>query len=147
MFRKLSGLLIAFMLTVGPAFAAPVSKTIIELTRLDDSPTSATSSSANIQDYERVAFFVNYDETEVGGVSAAVTLDISYDGTNWIDASFYDYAGGATLQTSETLTADGWYYCWFNKDLNVPYVRMVVAATGSDTDDLIDVTAYLTGTK
>ena len=150
--KKFLILLLAFMLIAGTAIAAPVNKAIISATTLDDSPTSVTSSTANIQDYDEVGFWVNYDETEVGGgVSAAVTLDISYDGTTWLDANFYDLAGGTTLQTSETISADGWYYCTlpilYNPAGTILYVRMVVAGTGTDTDDTILVTVYLTGTK
>lgn len=146
--KRLIILLLAFMLIAGVAVASPVNKTIIAETQLDDDPTSVTSDTINIQDYQKVAFFVKYDETQVGNtISAAVTLDVSYDDTNWVDASFYDYAGGATLQTSETISVDGWYLCWFNPDLNVPYVRMVITATNTDADDLAIVTAYMSGIK
>ncbi len=145
--KKLILITLTVLLTVGLAFAAPDNKTIISSTQLDDSPTSVTGT-WNIQDYKKIAFFVDYDETEVGNaISVAVTLDVSYNGTDWIDASFYDYAGGATLQTSETISADGWYYCWFNPDMNTPYVRMVITATNTDADDLAVVIAYLVGIK
>lgn len=146
--KKILLTMLTVILTVGLALAAPVNKTIISSTTLDDDPTSITSDTLNLQEYDKIAFFVSYDETQVGeAVSAAVTLDISYDGTNWLDASFYDYAGGSTLQTSETLSSDGWYYCWFNPELNAPYVRMVITATNTDTDDIAVVIAYAVGIK
>src|SRR3990167_5032338 len=110
------------------ALAARTSvSTIVASTTLDADPTSA-SGSAKVGSADKIAFFVAYDETEVGGIQVAVTVDVSYDGTNWSDASFYDYAGGSTLQTSETLTADTStdYYFWMNSDLAVTYVRVVV---------------------
>ena len=111
---------------------------------LDADPTSASSSITKVTSADKIAFFVTYDETEVGGgLSVAVTVDVSWDGTTWLDASFYDYAGGSTLQTSETLSGDGNYYLWFNSDLAVPYVRIVLTATGSDADDTAAVTAYM----
>jgi len=149
LFLSILGIVLATSLIfAAQAEAVPVNKTMIAETQLDNDPTSVTSSTFNLQEYSKVGFFVKYDETEVGEtLSAAVTLDISYDGTNWVDASFYDYAGGATLQTSETISADGWYYCWFNPDLNAPYVRMVITATNTDADDIILATAYIVGIK
>jgi len=71
-----------------PAFAARTSvSTIISTTTLDADPTSATGS-ATVKSADKIAFFVSYDETEVGGIQVAVTIDISPDGTNWYDASF-----------------------------------------------------------
>lgn len=139
-------LLFAFsvlMLLASPAHAY-WKATAVTSTLLDNSPTSITGSTMNVEDADRVAFFVAYDETEVGAsVSAAVTCQISYDGTNWLSASFYDYAGGTTLQTSETISADGRYYFWFNNDLAVPYVRVVITGTNTDADDTALVDCYM----
>jgi hypothetical protein len=132
--------LIVFLLSLGfvvNVYSGSIYHTLIDAEQLDNSPT-AISGDADIQNSEKVAFFVTYDETQVGNaISAAVTCYISYDGTNFLQASFYDYAGGATLQTSETISADGSYYFWFNKDLAVPYVRVTVTATGTDVDDIL----------
>lgn len=103
---------------------------------LDDDPTTYTSASVDIRQYQRVGFMWEYDETEVGNsVSAAMSIDVSPDNTNWFDVSFYDYAGGATAQTSETLSADGSYICWLNKDVPFGYVKVTVAGTNTDADD------------
>lgn len=134
-------LLVALLFTT-QAWAGFTKAQVIEATTLDADPTSA-SGIVDVRGADRLAFFVNYDETEVGGIQAAVTVDISYDGETWLDASFYDYAGGSTLQTSETLTTDSNYYFWMNKDLVVPYVRVVIAATGSDADDTAVVSATM----
>ena len=111
--------------------------TMIEAALLDASPTSVTSEATDFSGANRVGFYVAYDETQVGGVSAAVTLETSFDGTNFVAASFYDFAGGATFQTSETLTADGYYYFWVNADSPFRYLRVKVTATGSDADDTV----------
>lgn len=128
-------------------WASPINKTLISETQLDDDPTSVTGT-YNVQDYEKVAFFVEYDETEVGNsISIAITLDYSYDNTNFVTGYFYDLAGGTTLQTSETLSSDGWYYLWLSPDWQITYVRVTITATNSDADDLATVTAYLIGLK
>jgi hypothetical protein len=226
MFKRILAIaVIALFMLCGTAQAGRVLTSQIVDTTFNNVITTVNSTATNIQGYDKVAFFVKYDETEhVGAVKAshvaaggtgysandiltitggtggdctlkvltvtegavatyevvtqglgysvgdtqattvvpsggtnctihitaigavlsgAVTLEISYDNSNWMAASFYDYAGGATLQTSETISADGWYYCWFNKDLNVPYVRIAVAATNTNAEDIIDVDAYI----
>lgn len=144
MFKKLGLALLILMLALGSAQAANVYKAAILDANYNAVTTTANSTAVDIQGFEKVAFFVVYDETEVGNsISAAVTCYISYDGDNYQQASFYDYAGGATLQTSETISADGRYYFWFNKDLCAPYVRLTVAATNTDADDLLNVKAYI----
>lgn len=147
MFKKLFFALfvsLVLMVSVPPVFAANVHNSEIMDTDYNAVTTTDTSNEMAVAGYEKIAFFVTYDETEVGNsISAAVTCQVSYDGDTWLSASFYDYAGGSTLQTSETISADGSYYFWFNKDLCVPYVRLTVAATNTDADDLLTVKAYL----
>lgn len=146
--KILTALLIAGLLALSPiAYAGVDNRNIIAETQLDDDPTSVTGT-WRIADYERVAFFVKYDETEVGNsISIAIGLTYSYDGTNFVTGYFYDFAGGSTLQTSETLTGDGWYYCWIDPDWQIEQVKMTITATNSDSDDLATVTAYLVGLK
>jgi opacity protein-like surface antigen len=142
--KKLLSVLLALMLLASPVFAANVLNTEIMDLTFDDDPTSGVSDTLLIAGYDKVAFYVLYDETEVGNsISAAVTLDVSYDGINWLTGmSFYDIAGGATLQTSQTISADGWYVFWLNKDICGPYVRVAVTATNTDADDTLDVNIY-----
>ncbi len=150
--KKLFLTLLGIMFMTSMALASPVNKTIIDETQLDDDPTSVTSDTVNIQDYKEVGFWVKYDETEVGNsVSAAVTIDISYDNSTWLDVYFYDVAGTGTAQTSETISADGWYYCALPNSYlpigSIVYARMVITATNTDADDLATVTGYLVGNK
>jgi hypothetical protein len=122
--------------------------TAIATTQLDDDPTSVTSDGIDVSEYDKVAFWVAYDETEVGGgVSGAVTLTVSYDDTTYFAASFYDYAGGATLQTSETISADGNYVFWMNPDFTVRYAKVTITGTGTDTDDLISTSVTFSAQK
>ena len=145
--RVLAVLAIALML-VSTADAVQVNKTLIATVELNADPVAAQGST-NIGQADKVAFFVVYDETEVGGgVSLAITMQVKYnDTTGWLSASFFDFDGGSTLQTSETLTADGSYYCWFNRDLTVPQVKLILTATGTDVDDTADVTGYIVQDK
>jgi len=139
--------LLALFVMVGTAEAAR----ILKVTEIMDETfnavtTDADSTATYIQGYDKVAFLVDYAETEVGlSISAAITIDISFDGTTYLDANFYDYAGGATLQTTETISSDGSFYFWFDKDICVPYVRVNVVATNTDADDLLDVEVYIVG--
>lgn len=144
--------LLALMLISGVAWASPVNKTIINAVQLDDNPTSVNSATINIQDYKEVGFFLQYDETQVGNsISAVVTADISYDGTTWLDMPFYDLAGTTTMQTTETISADGWYYFALPGAYypigSILYVRVAVAATNTDADDILVINCYLIGTK
>jgi len=143
MFKKICMIfMLCVCLGIMPAWSSQVRETIISTTQLDDSPTSVTGTT-NAGSADKIAFFVTYDETEVGNsISLAITMQISYDGTTWLSASFYDYAGGSTLQTSETLTSDGSYYCWFNPDLAIPQVKLILTATNTDADDIASVVAY-----
>ena len=146
MIKRKFVLLLAFMLIAGGAFASPEKKQVIN-TILDDSPTSITGT-WNTDDYKKVAFYIDYNETDSGSVvSIAITAHISHDGTNWISASWFDFSGGSTLQSSETLTADGSYVGWFDWNMQIPYVRITITATGSSATELADVDGYIVGVR
>jgi hypothetical protein len=142
--KKVLAVLLAMLLLCSPAFAARTSvSTLIASTQLDDAPTSA-SGSATVKSADKIACFVTYDETQVGlAISAAVTVEVSPDNSTWTAASFYDYAGGSTLQTSETISGDGNYYFWMNRDLAMPYIKVTITATNTDADDTAVVSAKL----
>jgi len=154
MFKKLSLALLGVALMIGMASASQDNKAIIASTTLDDDPTSVTSSVINGQEYKKIAFFIYADETDSGNdTSAAVTLEVSYDGTTYIATSFYDAAGGATPQTSETLctgvSTDQNYNFWMIENQVAPYVRVVVTITGGagGGDDQIVILGYMAGIK
>ncbi len=143
--------IIGIVFFCGTAFGGVVNKTIIPSTILNADPTSVTGD-WNIQEYDEVGIWISYDETEVGlSISAAITLDASYDGTNFVDIYFYDVAGTGTAQTTETLSADGWYHLAVPKEFLQPgglvYLRVSIVATNTDADDNLTVIAYLTGAK
>ena len=143
--KKLFVIFLLFCFTFAPnTFAARTSvETLIASTTLDADPV-LISGDKKIKSAEKVAFWVTYDETEVGGgLSVAVTLLVSPDDVTYLAASFYDYAGGATLQTSETISSDGTYVFWMNPDFVMPYARVVLTATGSDADDTAIVTTKI----
>lgn len=138
--KKLTALLIALFLAI-PAQAA-VNRTVIASTLLDNSPTTV-SGTIRAADTLKSSFFVSYDETEVGGgVSVTVTLYASYDGTNFVQLPFYDTAGGATPQTSEVISADGWYHFWIDQAIAAPYYKVTIAGTNTDADDTASVACY-----
>jgi hypothetical protein len=145
--KKLFLLILGILFITSMAFAGTDNRTIIDAVTLDASPTSATSISVYMQDSKKTAFFVSYDETEVLGTSGTVTAQISYDNSNWMDASFYDYDGGATLQNSEIINSDGWYYFWLNPDLLAPYARVKVACTGCSASDSVITSVYEVANK
>lgn len=143
--KKFLGFLTLILTLPLIALASPVSFTAIdeELTLA-----SATSPSIWIADYARPTVYVVYDETEVGNtVSATFTMEVSVDGTNWVSGYFYDFAGGSTLQTSETFTSDINYIAWFPTDVNYPFIRVKMVAVNTDWDDTIELQAYITGIK
>ena len=146
MFKKLFLALLVCLFMTSQAFASAEKVQFIDTT-LDDDPTSITGT-RNTDDYKKIAFYVDYDETDSGSVvSITITAHISHDGTNFISASWFDFAGGATLQSSEPMTADGSYVGWFDWNMQIPYVRLTVTATGSSATELADVDAYIVGQR
>lgn len=146
--KKLLFAILGIMLAASICSAASDNQTVIATTQLDDDPTSVTSSAINVQQYNRVGFWVSYDETQVGNsISLAVTITVSYDGTNYVAGSFMDVAGGATPQTSETISSDGWYVFWLPDDYPYRYLKVVLTATNTDADDIASVAAYMTAIK
>lgn len=126
------------LLAAQPVFSAGARGALVNGVTLSGSTTAVTSNSLNVNDAKKIGFYVSYNETEVGGVSGAFTVETSYDGTNWSAASFYDFAGGATLQTSEAFTADSLaYFCWMVADAPFRLVRVKMTGTGVDADDTI----------
>jgi len=142
MFKKLVLVMLGIFIVTSMAFAGTDNRVIIDAVTLDADPTSAASVSVYMQDSRQTSFFVDYDEIEVGGVSATVTAQVSYDNINWLAANFYDYDGTSTLQTSEILDTDCWYYFWLNPDLIVPFARIRVVCNNCDVDDNVDVSVY-----
>lgn len=117
---------------------ATTSSTPINAVLLDDSPTSVTSAAITTSEYQRVGISWTYDETEVGGgVSGALTVQVSPDNATYFSAPFFDTAGGATPQTSETLSTDGSYICWLDKNIPFAYMKVIVTGTATDADDTI----------
>ena len=113
--------------------------TILETTRLDDDPTSVTSDALDISQYDKIVFWVTYDETEAVAVSGFFVITASYDNVNYEAVKFYDYDHPTTLQQNENFAVDKNYYCWWNRDLNMRYVKVGMVGIGTDASDLIDI--------
>jgi hypothetical protein len=148
--KKLIVLLLALGLVIGggqPAQAgSPVKTQVIDVI-LDDDPTSITGT-RKTANWERVGFYVDYDETDSGSaISVAITAEVSHDGTNFITASWFDFAGGSTLQTTETLSTDASYVGWFDFNMQIPFVKLTITATGSSATELGDVDGFIVGLR
>lgn len=122
-----------------PAYAGQRSKTVIAETTLTKSE-SEVSVTLNTQGVTNLTIFVEYDEN--GAEPLTFTLDSSYDGSNWVNAKYYDYDGGATLQTSESISADGWYYAVWKEDFTTPYVRVHLIGDTWGATSTATVTVY-----
>ncbi|MEA3477013.1 MAG: hypothetical protein U9R60_02450 [Bacteroidota bacterium] len=115
---------------------------------LDNDPTSVSSAWIDISDCSEVGFWITYNETEVGNnISCTVTVDISNDASNTLDGLFYDIAGTATAQSTETISADGEYVFWVQmtgvQAFKAPYIQVNVAGVNTDIDDTADIDCYI----
>lgn len=133
---------LAFCLAL-PAEAAGRIK-IIDSVTLDDSPTTTVSSVVNVESAEKVGFFLDYDETEVGNaVQGRITIETSYDGSTWIGTYFIDQEGGdASWVSEEYLTGDQSYFFWLPDNMNYSRARVRVTGTNTDSDDTIVVDCW-----
>ena len=126
-----------------PAYAGQTLNTVIEETTLTKA-TSAQSVTLKTRGLTNLTVFIEYADT-TDSEPLVFTLDASYDGTNFTDVNFYDYASSAavpTLQIEESITADGWYYLYWVNDFRVPYIRIsMVGTTWLDTSSAT-VTVY-----
>ena len=120
----------------------PASTTAIDAVTLDADPTSVTSSKVDISNYGRLGIYWAYDETQVGGVQADLTMEVSPDGSTWFSSPFFDTAGGATPQTTQNATADGNYVAWMDRNIPFNYARAIVTCTGCDVDDTVLTSVY-----
>ena len=148
MLNKLLVIILAAMLLSGVirSYAGVDNKEIISLTTLDNVTTSASSGIIGIQDYSKASFIVDYAETEA--INSTLTITGSYDNTSWFDLSFYDLAGGTTLQTSQTLTGNGTYFCWLPvSNWAIPLVNLTISSTETNATIVSNITAYITGSK
>ncbi len=135
-------ILLALILTVSVCSASPEKRQIIDVT-FNDVITSTTGI-WNTSEYSKVAFYVDYDETQVAlSISVAITVHISHDGTNFVSAEWSDFDG--TGQSSETISSDGSYMGWFDRDITLPFLRITATATNTDDDDLADVDVFIVG--
>ena len=136
-----------------PSYAAQDVQLIVENEIFDDDPIEYESGIINIRGFKKVGFLVKYDETEVGN-SVSLFLNLAIYPTQTIGSHpflasgfFYDFAGGTTLQSEQTITDDGQYYFWIPEDVAYPYVEIRARAINTDTDDLVSLTIYRIGEK
>ena len=112
---------------------------------LDADPTSIQSDSIDVSGWDAISFVCKYDETEVGGVSAVLTVEAG-DGDNWFDYDILlDKNGTDVPSASIAFTADDEYAFYLPQGFPFTKIRVTVTATGSDADDTIqmNVTMFL----
>jgi opacity protein-like surface antigen len=120
--KKLIIALALVALLAGHVYASQDVKTVISETTLTESALRANSGTISIEGARKVSFFVNCN-TNVDSVTGEVTVEISYDGVHWLQASFKDFVGGSTLQTYEDINQG--YYLWLDPDYIIaPYARI-----------------------
>ena len=148
--RKLVAVLVVVMfLGGGLAWAGQEQRTLLDAVRLTKAAPNSSEVEAGTKGDKRVAFFVTYNSSSnTGAVTAKVSAAISYDGEHWAPASWYDYSGGTTPQSSEELSKSGSYMMWFDTQTPIPYIRvrasMPNATLGNyGTDQYVDVTVTL----
>ena len=130
-----------------PAHAGQMLNTILAATTLTKGTSDQTVTLAT-NGMRKLVIFVDYTPDAAVAENLTFTLDVSYDGTNWVDANFYDFSGGATLQTSETLATDAWYYAYWENRLSVPFVRIRVVGDSSwDDSSGAEITLYTVQTR
>lgn len=135
-----SKLCILILLFVGIAFGqrSAYEEEIIDQL-LDASPTTITSDSIDIAVYDKIAFGIKYDETEVGGVSGTFTVEIG-DGDTWFDYDIlFDKNGTDAPSASISFTSDDEYFVYLPEGVTGKWLRVTFAGTGTDADDLIQI--------
>ena len=112
-----------------PAHANQVLRTVIAETTLTFSDSNPTVT-LYIGDTSKLVVFIDY--VPDGNEQIDITFDVSYDNSNWVDANFYDYTSSAvpTLQDSESLTTETWYYAYWLDALAAPYMRVHLQGSG-----------------
>lgn len=112
---------------------------VIDGVTLDDSPTSTTSVSLELDEYKKICFLILYDETEVGNsVSGTLTIEVSPDEVYWLDCDLIiDQNGVNSPQGSLTYTQDDEDVCYIPSDFIPKYLRVIFTGTNTDADDII----------
>lgn len=153
--RKLVLMVLALVLLASPVFAAQTERVLVDDVTLSKTNTNEEEQ-MSIQDAKKVTFFVTIDNNRTtAAVTAVVTVAVSVDGTNWTDISWFDVAGGATPQTSETTTGVGQTYVgWLDDRLEAEYLSIKVKSTNMadnpnayGTGDTADITVTVVEEK
>ena len=125
-----------------PAHAGQMRKTIIAETALTKGASEATVT-LSTKGVDKMAVFFDYVPNSVEIID--ITFDISYDGTNWMDANFFDYTSSAvpTWQETEALATEVWYYAYWNDIPPAPYLRVhIIGDTWTTTNSSATITVY-----
>ncbi len=146
--KKLLVSIIFAFVVIGSVHAGEFSRTILSSTTLQASTgKDATTSTVRTFDFDKLGFFIGYDETEVGNsVSATIVAQVSDNGTDWVTTFFHTYPSGATIDTV-SLSVDGEYFIYMDRTIPKPYMRVNIAGNNIDVDDIAVIDVELVGTR
>ena len=78
-------------------------------------------SQVDTSELTRIAFFITANSTSTtNAVTTGRTLQASANVSDWVNVSWYDVAGGTTLQGEETFEGNGTYLMWLELDESAP---------------------------
>jgi len=106
--------------------------------RLDDSPTTATSSAHDITNYANAKIAVTIDSTLV-----PTTLTLEVQGS-WDDTTYYSLEDAPLMWWEDTGTATAVNEVYTLKNIGFKYIKTVITAVGSDATNYFDVTVNVT---
>ena len=148
--KKLFLALVLIAVLCAPAVAGDSFRgNLVASTEFNGLVSSVTGSAIPIADFVRVAFWSTLSAAgNATPVTVDVTVDVSFDGTTWIDASFFDFGGGSTLQTTEQILDGASAIGWFdNRGFNARFMRVVGSGSGSTTDTTVNFTSTFSAQK
>jgi hypothetical protein len=136
-------------LCFGPVFAANLERLggyteLIDNTTFNNATTTKNTIGYVTLGNAKTAFFVTYAQM-LANQSLTVVPQISQDNSTYQNISFYDIAGGTTLQTSEVIAANTTYYFWLPDTVVVPYTRINMVAANTTATNTSSAQNYIVG--
>jgi hypothetical protein len=136
--KKVLGLALAvIILASGVCYGATQKNLINE--EVGDDPVLITSDTIRTADYDKMTFYINYDEVEsTGGCQATIWSEISWDKSTWYEGRWLTIDGSRvdTPDTSIVVTSDTKKVAFFHDELVAPWVRVKALPSGTASADL-----------
>lgn len=103
-----------------------------------------SSSGHNINDYESFGYEIMCDDASGDAIGVTVTVQTSYDGTNWVTATQnYIFPSTAAATASLSITTDGGYYHGSIHPCPAPMIRLVLTEGSAQADVTATVKVFL----